>query len=95
MLSHGLIHLANIIYLTSYSVKDVRVLRWLTILGIFLLIPYYLCWGMWAAAIWNGVFLGINFYRLATHSRATEKPLQAHEKSSNTVPPGRSPVMSS
>lgn len=69
MLQHGLIHLANIIYLASYAVKDMRVLRWLTVLGIVLLIPYYLAWGLWEAAIWNGIFLGINLWRLRTHSK--------------------------
>lgn len=62
---HGLIHIANVIYLASYAVKDIRALRWLTIIGIVLLIPYYLCWQLWAAAIWNAVFLGINLYRLS------------------------------
>lgn len=78
MLHHLLIHSANIIYLASYAVKDMRVLRWLTVAGIVLLIPYYLCYDLWAAAIWNGIFLGINLYRIftlpttktATHSRA-------------------------
>ena len=39
-------------------------LRWLTILGIVLLIPYYLCYQLWAAASWNVVFLAINLFRL-------------------------------
>src|SRR6185369_14113766 len=64
MLQHGLIHFANLIYLASYSVKNVRVLRWLTIIGIVLLIPYYLTWELWSAAAWNVVFLAINAYRL-------------------------------
>lgn len=91
MLAHGLIHLANVIYLASYAVKDMRVLRWLTILGIVLLIPYYLVYDLYAAATWNVVFLVINLIRLrsrtaATHSRATPKALQAHEKSSTVSP---------
>lgn len=69
MLQHGLIHLANLVYLASYSVKDVRVLRWLTVLGIVLLIPYYLAWHLWEPALWNVVFLGINLFRLGSHSR--------------------------
>lgn len=68
MIQHGLIHLANLIYLASYAVKDIRALRWLTIVGIVLLIPYYLCWELWAAAMWNGIFLGINLYRLRRES---------------------------
>lgn len=90
MLAHGLIHLANVIYLASYAVKDMRVLRWLTILGIVLLIPYYLAYELWAAATWNVVFLVINLIRLrsrttATHSQAA-LPLQSHEKSSSVSP---------
>lgn len=69
MLQHGLIHLANLVYLASYSVKDVRVLRWLTVLGIVLLIPYYLAWHLWEPALWNVVFLSINLFRLGSHSR--------------------------
>ncbi len=86
MLQHGLIHLANLVYLASYAVKDMRVLRWLTILGIVLLIPYYLAWHLWEPAIWNGVFLGINLYRLRSHSRSADRNspqssnTQGHEK---------------
>lgn len=90
-----LIHAANVIYLASYTVKNIRALRWLTIVGITLLIPYYLVYDLWAAAIWNGIFLGINVYRLftsstnktATHSRASSKPMRHHEKSSTVSPP--------
>jgi len=64
MLEHGLIHLANIVYLASYAVKDIRMLRWLTIIGIVLLIPYYLYWQLYAATLWNVVFLLINLTRL-------------------------------
>lgn len=83
MLQHGLIHIANLVYLASYSVKDVRVLRWLTVLGIVLLIPYYLAWHLWEPAIWNGVFLGINLIRLRSHSRtatANVTPQYQNEK---------------
>ena len=73
MLQHGLIHIANVIYLASYSAKDIRMLRWLTIVGITILIPYYLVWGLWAAAIWNGVFLLINIRRLVVGSSAAAK----------------------
>lgn len=90
-----LIHSANVIYLASYAVKGIRTLRWLTIAGIVLLIPYYLVYDLWAAAIWNGVFLIINVSRLftsekpntATHSRASAEPLRHHEKSSSVSPP--------
>lgn len=86
-----LIHSANVIYLASYAVKGIRTLRWLTIVGIVLLIPYYLAYELWAAAAWNAVFLAINLVRLrsrttATHSRASAEPMQHHEKSSSVSP---------
>ena len=64
MLLHGLIHLANVIYLVSYTVKDMRWLRWLTILGAVLLIPYFFTLNLYAPAVWNIVFLTINLWRL-------------------------------
>lgn len=73
MLHHGLIHIANVVYLASYTVKDIRKLRWLTIIGILLLIPYYLAWGLWEAAVWNGAFLLINLGRLAWNSSKTSE----------------------
>lgn len=84
---NSLIHIANVVYLASYAVKDMRVLRWLTIVGIVLLIPYYLSYDLWAAASWNGLFLGINLYRLKTanNSPATLQ-LHDHEKSSSVSP---------
>ena len=91
MLHHGLIHLANLVYLASYAVKDMRVLRWLTIVGIVLLIPYYLAYDLWAAAIWNGVFLGINLFRLRSHSRSADRndspqsSKHGHEKDSPPI----------
>lgn len=94
MLSHLLIHSANIVYLASYAVKDMKMLRWLTVTGCLLLIPYYLVHELWAATAWNVLFLGINVYRAialptskpATHSRAVAKRLRQHEKSSSVSP---------
>lgn len=87
MLHYGLIHLANVIYLVSYAVKDIRVLRWLTIVGIVLLIPYYLSYELWAATAWNTVFLGINLYRLTTANKSLATlQLQKDEKSSTVSP---------
>jgi hypothetical protein len=76
VIQHGLIHIANLVYLASYSVKDVRVLRWLTIFGIVLLIPYYMAYSLWEAVVWNGIFLGINLFRLfpRSHSQPTRIP---------------------
>lgn len=60
------IHIANLVYLGSYWCKDVRWLRVLTILGIILLIPYYLAQvePLYAAAAWNAFFFGVNVFRL-------------------------------
>lgn len=73
---NSLVHVANVVYLLSYWVKDVRWLRALTILGIVLLIPYYLVQvrPLWEAAIWNLVFLGINIFRLK--GKDNESPRQ-------------------
>lgn len=72
MLHHLLIHSANAIYLLSYIVKDMVVLRWLTILAASLLIPYYMVFRLWEAVIWNVVFLVINVYRLKRSSSLQE-----------------------
>jgi hypothetical protein len=66
-----LIHLANLVYLGSYWCADVRLLRMLTIVGILLLIPYYLVQvePLWAAAAWNVFFLVVNIYRLTTKTK--------------------------
>ena len=81
MLHHLLIHTANIIYLASYTVKDIRVLRWLTIAGITLLIPYYLYYGLWEAIAWSVVFLGINLFRI----------IKKEKNEARKVLPGSSP----
>lgn len=62
------IHLANLVYLGSYWCADVRLLRILTIVGILLLMPYYLVQvePLYAAAAWNLFFLVVNIYRLKT-----------------------------
>lgn len=68
MLQHVLIHAANLIYLASYAVKDIKKLRWLTVVGISLLIPYYFIWSLWEPVAWSLVFLGINLYQLKSLS---------------------------
>lgn len=73
MIQHGLIHIANIFYLASYCVKDIRLLRWLTVIGMALLIPYYFVWGLWAAVLWNFFFLSINLYRLKSLAAASSR----------------------
>jgi Popeye protein conserved region len=58
------ITVANVIYLISYSVRDILVLRILTVAGASLLIPYYAMQTvpLKAAIGWSLVFIAINIY---------------------------------
>ncbi len=59
-----LVNVANVVYLASYSVRDILWLRCLTIVGGTLLLPYYY-WQvhpLWAAIGWNLVFISINIF---------------------------------
>lgn len=57
-----LVNIANVIYLASYSVRDILLLRILTVIGILLLIPYYYFQShvLWTPIFWNVVFMTIN-----------------------------------
>jgi hypothetical protein len=59
-----LVNGANIIYLFSYSVRDILWLRVLTVLGALLLLPYYYLQpeSLWAPVAWNLVFTAINIF---------------------------------
>lgn len=56
--------LANVLYLASYSVHDILLLRILTIVAALLLIPFYYVQStpLWIAIVWNLVFIAINTY---------------------------------
>src|SRR6516162_6298093 len=58
---------ANLLYLASYSVRDILWLRILTIVAGVLLIPYYYLQSkpLWIAIGWNLVFVGINLFWVA------------------------------
>ena len=60
----ALITVANVVYLCSYSVRDILWLRVLTVIGTVLLMPYYYLQPapLWAPIGWNLVFLAINIY---------------------------------
>ncbi|MEM8703980.1 MAG: cyclic nucleotide-binding domain-containing protein [Pseudomonadota bacterium] len=62
-----LVNVANVIYLCSYSVRDIFWLRILTVLGISFLMPYYYFQGspLWTPIGWNTFFLCINLYWIA------------------------------
>ena len=59
-----LVNVANVIYICSYSVRDILWLRILTVLGATLLMPYYYLQQtpLWAPIAWNMVFVAINIY---------------------------------
>jgi len=59
-----LVSVANVIYLFSYSVRDILWLRILTVVGATLLMPYYYLQTvpLWAPIGWNMVFVAINIY---------------------------------
>jgi hypothetical protein len=62
-----LIHVANVLYLLSYLVRDILWLRILTVVAICCLMPYYFTCGdepLWAAIGWNVVFTGVNLYQI-------------------------------
>lgn len=58
------ITVANVLYLASYSVRDILWLRVLTVVAACLLIPYYALQPspLVAAIGWNAVFIAINAY---------------------------------
>jgi hypothetical protein len=61
----ALIHVANVLYLASYSVRDILALRALTVIAILMIAPYYFSAGpLWEAIAWNTVFLAINLVQL-------------------------------
>ncbi len=61
-----LIHVANVLFLASYLVRDILWLRLLTIVAIGMLIPYYFANGLIAPICWNSVFIGINVLQIRT-----------------------------
>jgi hypothetical protein len=61
-----LIHVANVMYVGSYLVKDILWLRLLTVLGGLVLLAYYVLMPipLWAAVCWNVLFLSINAWQI-------------------------------
>lgn len=60
----ALVNVANVIYLFSYSVRDILWLRILTVLGASLLLPYFYFQPeiLWPPILWNLVFIAINVF---------------------------------
>jgi len=61
-----LIHVANVLYLFSYLVRDILWLRLLTVVAACLLMPYFYFRPdpLIAAIAWNVLFTGINLYNI-------------------------------
>ncbi len=59
-------HLANLIFVGAYWVKDILWLRLLAIVGSLVVIPYYLLRTepLWAPTMWSCVFIGIHATRV-------------------------------
>lgn len=59
-----LLHVANVLYLISYLLRDILWLRFVTIIAIVTLMPYYLANGLALPVAWSVVFLLINGYQI-------------------------------
>ncbi len=66
MSASAVIHIANVLYLLSYSVKDMLWLRCLTVVAALCLLPYYYVQPvpLTAAIAWNMLFIGINLIQI-------------------------------
>ena len=62
-----LVHAANVLYLLAFMVRDIVLLRVLTVIAIVCLIPYYYSRPepMMVAIYWNLGFLALNLYWIA------------------------------
>ena len=61
-----LIHVANVLYLLSYLVKDILWLRLLTVIGGLTLLAYFVVQPtpLWTAVAWNTLFFFINVWQI-------------------------------
>ena len=61
------IHIANVLYLLSYSVRDILWLRILTVVAALTLLPYYFSCStnpLWDAIAWNALFIAVNIFQI-------------------------------
>ena len=61
------IHVANVLYLASYSVRDILWLRILTVIAALCLLPYYFSCSanpLWEAIAWNALFITVNLFQI-------------------------------
>lgn len=62
------LHIGNVLYLFSYSVRDILWLRIITVVAIFSMMPYYYCCSenpLYEAIAWNGLFAVVNLVQIA------------------------------
>lgn len=76
-----LVNAANVVYLLSYSVRDIFRLRVLTVFGGMLLLPYFYLQSspLWVPIGWNVFFIGINLYWI-TRLLAERRPVPFTEE---------------
>lgn len=58
------IHVANVIYVVSYLVRDILWLRCLTVLAGTILMPYFYFNNLWPPIIWGFVFMAVNAWQI-------------------------------
>jgi len=63
---NGLVNLSNIVFLVAFSVRDVLILRILSIVGEALILPYYYFQDgtLWPPIFWSGAFIIVNAVRI-------------------------------
>ena len=78
-----LVHVAYVLYLLSYSVRDIMWLRILTIVASVPLVPYYYFQPktLWAPMIWLGVFMVVNLLQLLLVLRERRPAAMSAEQS--------------
>jgi CRP-like cAMP-binding protein len=79
-----MVHVANVLYLSSYLVRDILWLRILTIFAGLSLLPFYCNCSdhvLWAPIIWNLLFMAVNSVQIAILLRERRpKPLGGSEQ---------------
>jgi len=66
--AHDMVHVAHVLYLCSYLVRDILWLRVLTVVAGLSLLPYYFNCGaepLWASIAWNLLFALVNIVQIA------------------------------
>ncbi len=62
-----MLHIANVLYLASYLVRDILWLRLLTVVAMLCLFPYYFTCAdepLWMPIFWQGLFLAVNLFQI-------------------------------